>query len=135
MITRRGESLMTAGRRYARYPALLPLRHLSRTWQNQRVAASPSFRVTSSTARLCRMQLRRLVGGELVVAAAQILHEHVPGGQDLGEPVQELVEASGGEVGGVVAVAVVVLADPAAARPGLCASAGLVTGPGFSGSG
>jgi hypothetical protein len=29
----------------------------------------------------------------LVVATAQILHERVPGGQDLGEPVQELVEA------------------------------------------
>ena len=45
--------------RSGRRAPLHAMRHLSRTWRNQRIAASPSFRVTSSTARLWRIQLRR----------------------------------------------------------------------------
>ena len=42
--------------------------------------------------------------------------QHRAAGQDLGEPGEQLVQALVGEVGRVVAVAVVVLADPAVLR-------------------
>jgi uncharacterized protein len=44
----RDERGASAGRRWRR-PGFGHVRHLSRTWRNQRMAASPSFRVTSST--------------------------------------------------------------------------------------
>ena len=110
------------------------MRRLS-SWKNdgRGISRWPRSPASSATHRSAGIRPARGAGGEDGAGQVDQLAVLPPGpggdhdgpagaqqrgaaGQDPGEPGEEVVQAPAGEVGGVVAVAVVVLSDPAAAR-------------------